>query len=222
MLTLEIIFLALGSSLDSFCLGFGKGITSKNTFKIALKCAICFSIFQFLMPIAGYFFGKSFSRFTSKIDHFIVFFVLLIFGINTIKEGFKNDETPQKSGLLSIVALGFFSSFDSFGVGLSLAFLNSNIWLFSVIICVFTFVFTFSGTMLGKITGKKYKKFACIASGLILIALGTKVLISHLLFWYATPIFLKKNYNCAIICARKKQYGHKIIKTNRWKHWTCM
>ena len=182
MSLLEVFFLALGVSLDSLAISICKGIESDKTLKLAIKCGISFSFFQTTMPLVGFFLGQLFAPFIDKFDHFIVFSILIFFGINMLKEAFSKNKNKQNSNtLISILILSFASSFDSFAVGLTLAFFETKIVFACVFICVLTFFCSFFGVLIGKIFQKKHKKYACIFGGLILIILAFKILIEHLL-----------------------------------------
>lgn len=179
----EIFFLALGVSLDSLALAICKGIESKKPLQVALKCGFCFSFFQTAMPIVGFFLGQLFAPITDKFDHFIVFGILLLFGLNMIKEAFskKQNVSQKNDSFLSILLLSFFSSFDSFAVGLTIALFNLSITLTCISICALTFCCGFFGVLIGKSFQKKHKKFALLFGGIILIILSFKILIEHLL-----------------------------------------
>lgn len=177
----DVIFLALGVSLDSFAICVCKGISAKHSFFLALKCAICFSLFQILMPLLGCFLGQTFEPYIDKFDHYIIFAILFFLGINMFKEAFSNSEKEEKNGFFSILFLAFFSSFDSFGMGISLGLFESSTVFPIILIGSLTLIFSFAGVYVGKFFGKKHKKIACIFGGIVLIVLAFKILISHLL-----------------------------------------
>ena len=175
-----IIFLALGVSLDSFAIAVCKGIGETRPIKTSVVCAVSFAGFQLAMAVAGYFLGQAFETFIDDFDHYIVCAVLFLFGINMFKEAFSKDKEKQSNSVLSIVLIAFLSSFDSFGVGISLAVFDASlIWACSFI-CLFTTLLSFAGIFTGKYFGKKHKKIACILGGIILIALSIKMLCDHL------------------------------------------
>lgn len=182
MKLLDIIFLALGVSLDSLAICVCKGIDAKKPFILAVKCAVCFAIFQAIMPFAGFYLGKTFAPFIDKFDHYIVFGVLLIFGLNMFKEAFSKEEKSQKNSFFSIFILAFVSSIDSFGMGLSLALFGANIFISAILICSLTLIFSFIGIFIGKFFGRKHKKISCIIGGIILMALAVKILINHSMY----------------------------------------
>ncbi len=177
MALLDIIFLGIGVSIDALTIGICKGINSKHIVKTAFACGCFFALFQFIMPLIGFVLGEVFQKVIDAFDHYLVFALLSIFGIKLIKEGLKNEEQKEDGGVISIIFLAFFSSFDSLGVGLSLGLFDANLWVAIIIICGMTFAFGFFGVFLGKLFGKKHRKIICVLGGLILIALGIKFLI---------------------------------------------
>lgn len=179
---LDVFFLSLGVSLDSLAISVCKGVDSKNTLSLAFKCGFCFSVFQLVMPIAAFFIGRLCAPVIDSFDHFIVFGVLFLFGVNMIKEAFQKNSKPSKTGIFSLLILAFFSSFDSLGVGFSLALYDLNITFAVLLICSMTFIFSFAGVFIGKLCNRKNRKFTCILSGTILIVLAFKILIEHLFF----------------------------------------
>lgn len=179
---LDIFFLSLGVSLDSLAISVCKGVNSDHPLPLAFKCGFCFSLFQIFMPLVAFYVGRLFAPIIDCFDHFIVFGVFFIFGVNMLIEAFKKDAKPTKTGFFSLLIIAFFSSFDSLGVGFSIALYDFNIFVAVAIICSMTFVFSFTGVFIGKLFESKNRKFTCILSGMILIVLGFKILIEHLFF----------------------------------------
>ena len=72
------------------------------------------------------------------------------------------------------------TSIDALAVGVTLAFLKTPILTAALIIGAVTFVISFAGVLLGCKCGKGFRSKAEIAGGVILIAIGTKILLEHL------------------------------------------
>ena len=73
------------------------------------------------------------------------------------------------------------TSIDALAVGVSLAFTDANIWIAGAIIGVVTFLFSVTGLKVGHLFGNRYKSTAEIIGGVVLIFIGAKILLSHLL-----------------------------------------
>ena len=181
------ILLAVGLSMDALAVSISNGLCyAPIDRKKALLIGLYFGGFQCLMPLIGWFLGKSVRSYISVIDHWIAFALLLYIGGSMSYSALKNgagDEPPcdrtltHKRLLLQAVA----TSIDALAAGISLAFLELNVFVSVSIIGVVTFVLSVSGALLGKRLGKLFRKRAEIVGGLILIALGIKILIEHLL-----------------------------------------
>lgn len=181
----EIILIALGVSMDAFAVSICKGIASKDkTLKTATVCGAWFGLFQFLMPVIGFFVASIFAKYIESLDHWVAFVLLAIIGGNMLKEAFSKEQ-EQVSNELSFFKMFVFAiatSIDALAVGVTFAFLKVNIWVCAGIIGVFTFVCSFAGAFIGRKVGDKFKNKAEIFGGIILILLGIKILIEHLFF----------------------------------------
>ena len=91
----ELLILAIGLSMDSFAVSVTSGVVLKP-FRIssALKIASFLALFQGAMPLIGWFIGREFQKYIQDYDHWVAFGVLLILGINMIREGRSKDEEP--------------------------------------------------------------------------------------------------------------------------------
>lgn len=97
----------------------------------------------------------------------------------------KDEETGGEScactGFKTMLMLAVATSIDALAVGVTFAFLKVNIWFSVMVIGVTTFVFSFCGVRIGNIFGSRYSKVAEIIGGAILILLGVKILLEHLI-----------------------------------------
>ena len=80
-----------------------------------------------------------------------------------------------------MLILAVATSIDALACGITFAFLKVNIWVAVSLIGATTFVFGFCGVKIGNVFGVKYKSKAELAGGIILIVLGVKILIEHLM-----------------------------------------
>lgn len=181
----EIILIAIGVSMDAFAVSICKGLASKGKkIKTASLCGVWFGLFQVIMPIIGFFLGRIFAGLIEKYDHWIAFALLLIIGINMIKEAFSKDEENDMvdTSFLKMLILALATSIDALAIGVTFAVLNVNIWICVTIIGITTFSFSFVGVIIGQKFGEKHKNKAVLAGGIILVLLGIKILIEHLFF----------------------------------------
>ncbi len=182
---LAIILIAIGLAMDSFAASITSGVTIKDLkLNNALKIAIFFGGFQALMPLVGWFAGIGARDFISGIDHWIAFGLLTIIGSKMIYESFKVRSEKKRIDPLSIhvlLILAIATSIDALAVGISFAFLGIAIVTPAIIIGVITFSLSFLGVYLGNRVGPFFEKKMEIVGGLILIGIGIKILIEHLI-----------------------------------------
>lgn len=180
----ELLFLAVGLSMDAFAVSICKGL-SVGRLKIE-HCAIAglyFGGFQALMPLLGWLLGKQFENLIKSVDHWIAFVLLVLIGANMIRESFGKDETLNDSFSFKVMLpLAIATSIDALAVGVTFAFLDVNIVFAVSLIGVTTFLFSAAGVKIGNVFGTKYKSKAELAGGIILVLLGIKILIEHLFF----------------------------------------
>ena len=168
--------------MDAFAVSICKGLSMKkiNINKIVI-IALYFGIFQAIMPLIGYFLGKGFENFVTQIDHWIAFILLLFIGANMIKDAFNDSEDENDdTGFKTMIILAIATSIDALAIGITFAFLGTNIVLATSIIGIVTFVLSAIGVIIGNRFGNRYEKVAKIIGGTILIIMGAKILFEQL------------------------------------------
>lgn len=182
---LTIILIAVGLAMDSFAVSITSGMTiTNNRRKAGLLTAAAFGGFQMLMPIIGYAVGLSLAGIISGFDHWIAFGLLAFIGAKMIYKGTKKDEDHNGSKdlkLHSLLILSVATSIDALMIGLSFAFLQTSIVLPIVAIGAITFGLSLVGFYFGCGLGKRFGHRIEIVGGLVLIAIGLKILLEHLL-----------------------------------------
>ena len=182
----EILLLAVGVSMDAFAVSIGKGLSAQRaSWREALTVGLWFGGFQALMPVIGYYLGISFADLVTKVDHWIAFGLLLLIGGNMIREALQpeDEKTADTSfGFKTMLVLAIATSIDALALGVSFAFLGTNLWRAILIIGLTTFAFSAVGLLIGKKVGTRFHAGAQILGGVILIAIGVKILVEHLFF----------------------------------------
>lgn len=182
MSLIELFILALGLSMDAFAVSVCKGL-SLGKIKVKHMCiaGAWFGGFQALMPLIGYLLGSIFADKITMYSHWIAFILLVIIGINMIREAFGEEEKMDSNmGISTMFLLAVATSIDALAVGVSFAFLNVNIIYAVTFIGITTFVCSAAGIKIGSIFGEKYKSKAEVCGGLILIFIGLKILLDGL------------------------------------------
>lgn len=180
MNNIELLLISIALAMDAFSVSICKGLTMKNKFKRnRLVLAISFSIFQILMPIIGYLLGFKFKNNFINFSHIIAFSLLLLIGINMIKDSYSDDSLNSGLSIKELFGLSIATSIDALAIGVSFSFLNINITKAIIYIGITAFIFSFIGTTIGKLIGKKIEKQAQFVGGIILILIGIKILLEH-------------------------------------------
>ncbi len=181
----ELLIIAVGVSMDAFAVSICKGLSVQNLRpKHAGITALWFGGFQALMPLIGYYLGVSFADMVSSVDHWIAFMLLGIIGGNMLKESFSKEDDSDVDpdfSFRTMLAMAVATSIDALAIGVSFAFLNVDIWEAVLLIGVTTGLFSAAGVYIGNVFGNRYKSKAEFAGGFILIAMGFKILIEHLM-----------------------------------------
>lgn len=181
MSALDILLISIGMAMDSFAVSVCKGLSIKKAgIPEGVKCGIYFGGFQALMPVIGYFLGRLFADLIVKIDHWIAFSLLLFIGLSMIKESRETEKVDDKMDVRTMLILAVATSIDALSIGVTLAFIDVNIWVVVTSIGVVTFLFSLVGVLIGRRVGSILGNRAKVIGGLILIYLGVKILLEHL------------------------------------------
>jgi putative Mn2+ efflux pump MntP len=181
----SIIAIALGLSFDTFAVSLSYGVLqNKIFFRQAARIAIVFAVFQGGLTVSGYFLGSIISEYLKTLDHWIALGLLGFLGLKMIIEGLKRNETNEikdysKPVILISIAIG--TSIDAFAVGVSFAFLDVRIWISGIIIGIVTFLASMTAIRIGKSAGEKLGGKVEVIGGLILVAIGLKIFLQHIL-----------------------------------------
>ena len=178
----EVLLIAIGVSMDAFAVSVAKGISAHRVgWRHALLAGSWFGGFQALMPCIGYFLGLGFATFIGQWDHWVAWLLLTLIGANMVKESFfkDKDEVAGGWGFWHMLTLAVATSIDALAIGVSFAFLSMRIWMPVLIIGFTTMVFSFAGVYLGRFFGTRFRTKAEFVGGLVLIAIGCKILWEH-------------------------------------------
>jgi putative Mn2+ efflux pump MntP len=197
----EILVIAAGLSMDAFAVSVTLGLSQKKPMlRTALLPAIFFGAFQALMPALGYIASVSFVDNIRAFDHWAAFILLSFIGGKMIKDSFskepakKNAETKNAAvddaaeGLLSslfrLFLLALATSIDALAVGVTFAIMDVPVIRPALMIGATTFCFTVVGVQIGRIAGAAFKSKAELSGGIVLTAIGLKILLEQTLFAY--------------------------------------
>ncbi len=186
MTTAEILLAAVGLSMDAFAVSISDGIVIKRTSR-GVMAAFLFGLFQGLMPMLGYFLGSAFSYYISAYDHIIALAVLGFIGGKMVFESAsdllhkRTETTIQEPGIAALFFQALATSVDAFIAGISFAAIGIGIFGASGIITSVTFIICLAGVLGGRKFGSMFGAKASLFGGLILIALGVKTFLEHIM-----------------------------------------
>ena len=202
----ELALLAVGLSMDAFAVAICAGLSmAKANLKKALTVGLYFGIFQGGMPVIGYFAAKLFADKIISYDHWVAFGLLSFLGVKMFADGLKKegcadrdcpselcddrdcpegerpDTAEQSLKPAQMLPLAVATSIDALAVGVSFAFLQVSIAPAVSFIGIATLVISMAGVKIGNVFGSKLKSKAQLAGGVILILIGAKILLEHIL-----------------------------------------
>ena len=177
-----ILLIAVGLAMDSLAVSVSGGIVMRPfRWGQSLRLAVTMGLFQGGMTLLGWALGVGFSSYITAYDHWIAFLLLTFLGGKMIYESFGGDEEAVSSfSLKTLVTLGVATSIDALAVGVSMAFLKTGIGLPALLIGLVTFVLSLAGVCVGYHFGRIKGVNVELVGGIILIAIGVKILVEHL------------------------------------------
>lgn len=182
----EIILIAVSLAMDAFAVSVAAGTAGQLPKRAIFRLSFHFGLFQFMMPVIGWYAGYHIAPLISAVDHWVAFALLFFVGFHMIKNGFAPRESKSilrdPSRGFTLVMLSVATSIDALAVGISLAMMEIAIWYPAVIIGVVTSAMSLAGIRLGGFFGKKLGPRMEIAGGLVLILIGLRILATDLIF----------------------------------------
>ena len=174
-----VLLLGVGLAMDAFAVSICKGMMSrKDLAVVALATGAWFGFFQFLMPLIGFALGSAVYDLVSDYAHWVAFAILLLIGLNMIREDLSDEEEQDGSlGLVTMATLAVATSIDALIVGISMSMESQEILIPAAAIGIITFAISACGAGIGRKFGTDRIKHAGTLGGCILIILGVKTLL---------------------------------------------
>ncbi len=196
----ELLVMAVALAMDAFAVSICKGLAGGGSYiKTGLACGIWFGVFQGLMPFIGWLLGSTVSSYIDSYSSYIAFALLAFLGGKMIFEALGEAREQRRAAAEGIDACGcaatneknaslaprvmfvfaIATSIDALAAGLSLAAMNANIVVAVLSIGIVTFLFSFVGAAAGARIGSRFSTKAQVAGGVVLLALGIKILVEN-------------------------------------------
>lgn len=189
----ELLLLAISLCFDTFTVSLSTSICYAKPipFVRTLRIILAFAFGQAGFTLAGWLLGTGLYEIISSLDHWVAFIMLAYIGGKMLKESFHPSDANDKSGDYSVIfsskslfLMTVATSIDAFAVGISIALLGMDtshlIFCFSSI-----FLITAAASLIGLKSGLKLGlnigKRAGAVGGVILILIGIKILVEHMI-----------------------------------------
>lgn len=180
----SVFLVGVGVSADAFAAALASGLRIRRLIiRRALVVALVFAGFQAAMPLFGWLLASQFTRFLDSVGHWIAFGLLSVIGVKMIWDAFsahEHDEAPAgRLELRRLVLLGVATSIDAAAIGVSFAMLEVSILPAILLIGAITLTLSFVAVLIGHRIGVRFRRPAELAGGLVLIAIGVRILLEY-------------------------------------------
>jgi putative Mn2+ efflux pump MntP len=177
------LIIAVGLSLDAFAVSISCGMSvQQSRLRLIVLPALFFGFFQGFMPLIGWGVGMTVRTWIEFLDHWIAFTLLGLIGLHMIYQAIHEpaDRCFNPADIKVLFLLAIATSIDALVVGIGFALLRVDILSAVVIIGLVTFILSIIGIRTGRRLGVYLGRKAEIFGGVVLIAMGIKILIEHL------------------------------------------
>ena len=187
-MTLKIILpISLALSTDAFAVAVAKGTRARTrSVPEAIRIGAVFGIFEGGMCALGWSLASLFAEVIRSFDHWIALILLGGVGAKMIFDVLHDEDDdislghspkPTSRLLWGLTALG--TSIDSAAIGVAFALTSVSIWIAAPIIGFVSFAASALGFYIGPSLGTRFGKRAELMGGVVLIAIGLLIFISH-------------------------------------------
>ena len=187
---LDIILLAIALAMDCFAVSLSHSmLCDKFRTRDFFVTALLFGLFQGAMPLITFFAGISFADIINHVTHWIALIVLGFLGGKMIYESRdesqesrdNHDSADDAYKLTHIIVLAIATSIDALATGVLFIPCPEVVRQGVAIIALASFVLSWAGSIIGFYAGKRFTFNVEMLGGLILIAIGLKIFVSHYL-----------------------------------------
>ncbi len=176
---IEALLLAFALAMDAFAVALTQGAKFRPGLRGGLAIAITFGVFQALMPLAGWVIGAVALIYIEAVDHWIAFGLLTFLGVRMLGGHVGEEEASHALTGRALLLAGVATSIDALAAGITLPTLEVAPLVAVALIGLVTAAMSGAGVALGRVAGDRWGEWAERAGGVILIALGCKILGQH-------------------------------------------
>ena len=174
--------------MDAFAVAVSHGAArSQSNGWEAARIGIAFGLAQALMPLLGWALGLAFASIIRGVDHWVTFVLLALIGAKmaysalSAKHAAMAVDRSQRTSGLALLTMSIATSIDAAAAGVTLPLLGQPVLIACTVIGVVTMLVSAAGVFIGAAAGALIGKRAELIGGLVLIGIGTRILIDHLL-----------------------------------------
>lgn len=182
---IAILLISVALSMDAFAVSICKGLAmNRPTPKQYVTIVLWFSLSHVIAISLGYCLGGAFHSYITEYDHWIAFILLLIIGLNMVRESFSDEEEglDADTGYKIMLPLSVAISIDALAIGISLAMDSTGLFVPAAMVGITVAVISTIGMRIGSAIGGRYGSRAEFVGGVVLVLIGVKILLEHLGF----------------------------------------
>lgn len=176
---IEALLLAFALAMDAFAVALTQGAKFRPGLRGGAAIALTFGGFQALMPLAGWVIGAVALIYVEAVDHWIAFGLLSFLGVRMLGGHVGEEEASHALTGRALLLAGVATSVDALAAGITLPTLAVEPPVAVALIGIITAAMSAAGVALGRVAGDRWGEWAERAGGVILIALGCKILGQH-------------------------------------------
>lgn len=186
----DVWLLGIALAMDCFAVSIATGVSTQRILLWPMACqSFMFGLFQGGMLILGFGCMIQFQEYIEAFDHWIAFGLLAYLGLKMIYESFswkKSMGNAKKKEMLTMtttVIMAVATSIDAMTVGISMACVTGISLMMicrdALIVALCSLGFSVAGLCIGIYGSKKTEWHIEAIGGVILLAIGIKILIEH-------------------------------------------
>ncbi len=181
----QAIALAFGLAMDATAVSAARGVVA-NRAREAVILPVTFGGFQAAMSAIGWFAGAKLGPYIATWNRYVAFGLLLIIGGKMLVDALRGSDAAQdvaaaESARVPVslyLGLGLATSIDAAAAGITLPLVPVSPWISVILIGAITAACSAIGFVAGRYLGGKLGARLAALGGLVLIAIGTKILIT--------------------------------------------
>jgi putative Mn2+ efflux pump MntP len=174
-----LVLLALGLAMDATAVAAARGALGGVRWRDAVMIVLLFGGAHLAMPALGAVAGTSLGDIIERWDHWVAFVLLVAIGGKMFVQAVRGVPTAP-IGLAATAVLAVVTAVDSLAIGVTLPMLNAPVIPAIATIGGVTALASGAGLAVGRWYGSRAGARADAVGGLVLIAMGTKILVSHI------------------------------------------